>query len=193
MPTGVALTTRSKRSTSSMLGGAAHGAGQLHRLVHRVGAPSRHGHLGGAAGGQRQDDGASRPAGAEDQAAATVGSPMIVDAQGVEKTGTIGAVADQVVTPADHGVDGPQATGHRGQVIHRPGDSPLVRHGHGEPDDAQGAHGRHGIGAPARWHGEGDVNPVQLQGGEGRVVEDRRQRVPHGVADDPGHTGRRLR
>ena len=62
----------------------------------------------------------------------------------------------------------------------------LVRHRDRQADEAERAHRVERAAALAVGHLERDVDPVETERGVRGVVQDRRQRVPHRVADDAG-------
>ncbi len=72
-----------------------------------------------------------------------------------------------------------QAVGHRR----------LVRHGHRQPGQGQGAHGVQRRLCPALGHLEGHVHPVEAGGGEGGVEDLGRARMTDRITDHRRHPG----
>ena len=189
MPIGVALTIRSaspvapSRSRRSMT--CPRRTGQPGRVAGTVGGAVEHADLAGTGLGQGQDHGTRRPAGADDQAAPPGGVEAGVLGQRAQEARAVGVLADQVVAvPADavHGAEPARRPGDRrstaaatsalwGMVTDNP-PRPSVRMApRARPRRCRRAPRRPGRPSPGRRRGEGGV------------VQDRRERVPDGVAD----------
>ena len=148
--------------------------------------PVEHDDRGGAGVVEGGDDAARRRPGTEHGDV----HPADVDAVGVEggdEALPVGAVADEPpVALGDHRVDRAQRRRRRRQPVDAGGNLLLVRRRHRQPGDAERAHRRQRfVGASGR-HVEGDVAPVDAGGIEGRLMDDRRQRVPDRRPDQRG-------
>ena len=125
--------------------------------------------------GQRCHDGAGGAARPEDEAPLARWIEPEVGTEGVDEALAVGAVSHQRAPPADDGVDDTQGLGHGRQLVDGGGGVGFVGHGDRESFQPKRSHRLHRGGASAGHHLEGDVGPVEVEGGEGGVVEDGRE------------------
>ena len=142
------------------------------------------GHLR-AGSGQRVDDRPCPAPGAQHQRSPAAWLETSFPQIG-EEPHPVGVVPRQPpIFPHDNGVhrsDGLRGLGDAVEIGHH---RLFVGHGHVGPAKAQGHHApQRGLHLAGR-HGQGQVDPVQAQGGKGGVVHGRRQRVLHRPAHDP--------
>ena len=103
-----------------------------------------------------------------------------------EEAFAVGGRAEEAGSRSGDHVDRTQRRSRRREVVARRGGVGLVRHGHVEPRQREGAYRLHRRRAGARGHGERDVDPVEPGGRERGVEDGGRTGVADRVADDPG-------